>query len=86
MSALFLYHLTRHESILIYIIVYIILVGFPHIIRNGGLRVCMYIYIYVCVCVLNALACKLSMPVASCCHPIEAYPQNQSLVEKVCFS
>ena len=48
--------------------------------------VCVYVHLYIYVCVLNALACKLSMPVASCCHPMEAYPQNKSFVEKVCFS
>jgi hypothetical protein len=52
--------------------------------RFACVYMCIYIYIYVCV--LNALACKLSMPVASCCHPMEAYPQNKSFVEKVCFS
>ena len=50
LSALFLYHPTRHQSILIYIHFYIILVVFPHRIRNGGLRVCVCIYIYMCVC------------------------------------
>ena len=40
-----------------------------------------YIYIYV----LNALACKLSMPVASCCHPIEAYPQNKKSCRESVF-